>query len=261
MGKDDNSSFDGYKSDTESPGFYLLLFTFIYCILCLAIVLRRPNKSAELVAKDEQDDLTANTRRGLRGKKRFGGNFWKLSAEKKLLQRSRVQISQELGQKHNENKSIEVTDTEDGDSTVITTSAIPDENISDLQFANFIPLWDNLSDTRENEKHRKKRTRGFRLGFNPAGLFSNRSHAKSVSVGKKREKKPLVTSNDKNEPLLACDNSNKEHISSTILSSKNKLVYSLEAASDESTEESTKESADESAIENEMQEVFKLAAP
>lgn len=261
MGQEDDASFEGYKSETTSPGIYLLFFTLMYCVICLSIVLFRPNKSAKLTETDEEDDLTANPRRGVHGKKRYGGNFTKLygksSAEGKQSRRSRVQISRGLGPQRNDIESIEES-TKKGSVTTL-------DDHSKLEFDELIPMWDKLGLKQEMNKDPEQQKGGFRMrglssyvDFRP--VFSKRH--KSVREGKPKEKKPLVglrkkssvTPNEKSAPLLVHNNSGKDSITS-----KNAFLNSLD--SDDSTEESSKESDEEAAIENEMKEVFKLAAP
>lgn len=249
MGNEGNDGgdggFEGYTTDTESPGMYLLVLTFMYCLACLAIVLWRPNKTAELNRKEkeeEEEDITANTRRGLHGKKKFGGNFTKLLGKKKKEgkkpNRSRVQISQGLGK---QNKDIESNvNTKEG------FSALDDD--SRLEYDDLIPMWDKLGRTRDikndpqpNQEKGQSEFGGVFGCFKARRIFSNRNHD--------GEKKPFLGSKEKKRPLLENDSR-----------SKNNGDASVSTRSTQSTQ-STEDSEDEIVIKNEMKEVFKLAGP
>jgi len=105
-------NFDEYVSTAKDPGAVLLLFTIIFCIGSLIASVIRPVNAKEQDDADEMmvktgyisidSTLTVRTRKGLRGKKRYGGSPTVMSrtyqniTNKKAANR-RFRITQGLG--------------------------------------------------------------------------------------------------------------------------------------------------------------------
>jgi len=282
------TTFDEYVSTAENPGIGLLLFTIIFCLACLAVAFVRPIKKKEDADEKVKTDyiaidrtlntITVRTRKGLRGKKNYGGNPTIISelhanATKRITANQKVRLTKGLG---SQQKEIGYMEEDAGDSggrlevedllpnwhqlTIGNTSKSDDTSIESGQP---IPKRQKFRFKFKNI-NRKLRSLGCVIcSFDHSYIFAPRTR-----IGSKVSPSVLsTTSIEMNKTPSTLDTTQYTNVTPPLerVSSKNNVDRPPTPMTNPSLDDSSLSESDgslaESEIASEMEEIFNLAAP